>query len=127
MNLKEKLDLLWKYLLLAVLVYGFHTLSRPALPPFCGHPMMGAAHDFTWFGDDDDEDMDIRIEKLAEGDSSVVIMINGEIMDLKGLRLQDLDDDAKVFIKKMKGHGDGKKMIKIIHKEKEEMEEEDDD
>ncbi|NQV15754.1 hypothetical protein HQ531_09890 [bacterium] len=119
MTTKEKLDLLWKYLLLIVLVYGFANIGRSHAQRVhmndCDrsshHGMMGYGSD-----DCDFEDMDINVdvENLIDGDSTLIITINGETMDIKDFETKH----GNVFMKKMKGHGRGaEKRIKIIKKE----------
>ena len=118
MTLKEKLELLWKYLLLVVIVYGLAQIGNVRhggmmthdFPRVHGERMM-------WFDDDDcdEEEMnvEVEIEKLAGGDSTITVIINGETMDL-----DDLDKlGENVFIKKMRHDGDRKeRKVKIIKK-----------
>ncbi len=115
MTLKEKLDLLWKYLLLAVIVFAVVQLGKPNHPrmmfkDFSGHhgeKMVWGKHDC-----DDMKDMDIDVElmKLDNGDSTIKIIVNGKTMDL-----EDMEEDAgNVIIKRMKGPGDHQ--VKIIKK-----------
>lgn len=131
MTTKEKLDLLWKYLLLLVLVFGFYQLSTSHKSKCTPHSMgsmnmnaCSSGHEgMMWFGGDDAEEMDIKveIEKISDSDSTMVITINGEIMDLTNMDLDDLDlGDAKMMIKKLKGPHKGPKTVKIITKEVEE-------
>jgi len=82
MTIKEKLELLWKYLLLAVLVYGFFELGHHQ--PFgpWPHPKMhGPMHQMKWISDDDldldDMDVDVQVQKSAAGDSIFTVTING--------------------------------------------------
>ncbi|MBT4035649.1 MAG: hypothetical protein HOB84_13565 [Candidatus Marinimicrobia bacterium] len=120
MTLKEKLELLWKYLLLAVIVFGLAQIGRTHHPGMMKHNFSGAHGDkMMWFGDDDcdfgDMDVDVEIEKFGEGDSSIKIIINGETMGLDDL--EKLGDN--IFIKKMKHDGGGKEhKVKIIKKKK---------
>ncbi len=114
MTLKEKLELLWKYLLLAVLVYAVAQMGnchRSGMTA-CGSGQSG--HDMMWFGNDGD--MDIDVESFGEGDSSIQVIINGETVDLK-----DMEKMGKnIFVKKMHGSDEHKqhekKNIKIIKK-----------
>ncbi len=118
MTLKEKLDLLWKYLLLAVLIYGFAQIGRPhGFRMMNHHSNMGNEHGMMWFGDDENCDykdmtVDVEIEKLDDGDSTIKVIVNGETIDLKDFDMKG----ENVFIKKMKGSGKEKR-IKIIKKE----------
>jgi len=67
-----------------------------------------------WFGDEEGEmDIDVEIEKMMDGDSSMTIIINGESLNLDDL--EQLDDH--VYIKKMRHSGDSKaKKVKVITK-----------
>jgi len=115
MNTKEKLDLLWKYLLLAVIVYAVAQLGHPN-PPLM-HPHGGKCapgHKMIWMEKDglgDEINVDVQIEKLDNGDSTVKVIINGESMSLEDL--EKLEDN--VYMKKMKGGQDGKQ-VKVIKK-----------
>lgn len=118
MTLKEKLELLWKYLLLAVIVFGLVQMTpkhhASMLGAECSHK---SGYDMKWFGkgnhDFEDMDIEVMIEKLTDGDSTIKVIVNGETMDLD--HLEDLDDN--IFIKKMKSSGDGKEHgVKIIKK-----------
>lgn len=120
MTTKEKLDLLWKYLLLIVLAYGVYQMGshqshfRHHSNNFPGYEKM------IWMQGDDDADMDIdvQVEKLDDGDSTIVVKINGETIDLEGLDIESLDDlDAKVFVKKIEGGKGEKRQIRIIKEE----------
>jgi len=124
MTLKEKLELLWKYLLLVVIVFGLVQMGknrppRMMLKDFSGHH----GEKMMWFNHDDDdmEDMDIDVEvmKLEDGDSTIKIIINGKTIDLEDLE----EAEGNVYIKKMKGSGEHK--VKIIKKRI--MEDEDED
>ncbi len=118
MTLKEKLELLWKYLLLAVIVFGLAQLGRTHKSRLMYHDFQGKhGNKMMWYGDlDHDADemnVDVMIEKLVDGDSTIKVIINGETMDLKDLE----EIDENVFIKKMVGEHNGKKHeVKIIKK-----------
>ena len=118
MTLKEKLELLWKYLLLAVIVYGLAQVGTKhhsrMMRDDCSYK---SGHDMMWFSEDDvdmgDMDVDVMIERLVDGDSTIKVIINGETMDLKDLE----EIDENVFIKKMVGEHNGKEhKVKIIKK-----------
>ncbi len=118
MTLKEKLELLWKYLLLAAIIYGIAQIGTnhrsKMMGENCSH---NSGHDMMWFGDDDhdfdDMDVEVMIEKLDDGDSTVQIIINGETMDIKDLE----KIDENLFVKKMGGDHKGKEhKVKIIKK-----------
>jgi len=118
MTLKEKLELLWKYLLLAVIVYGLAQISTKHHSNMMGDKCSyKSGHEMMWFGDGDhdfdDMDVEVMIEKLDDGDSTVQIIINGETMNLKDL--EKLDEN--VFVKKMGDDHKGKEhKVKIIKK-----------
>ena len=118
MTLKEKLELLWKYLLLAIIVFGLAQIGRKHhsmkmdydCSPQGGEEMM-------WIGKGDhdfgDMEVDVMIEKLVDGDSTIQVIINGKTMDLKDL--EEIEDN--VYIKKMTGKHKGKEhKVKIIKK-----------
>ncbi len=127
MTTKEKLDLLWKYLLLVILVFGFIYLGKARHAPLPGHGM--GPHAKMWIDDDCDFkgmkgleglDMDIDIEALIDaGDSSIKVIINGEEASLEDLEDMDLDllmgDDHKIIVKKShkSGKGPHKKIIRM--------------
>ena len=123
MTMKEKLEALWKYLLLMVLVYGFYQIGRPHPPMFFDHDLAGSSeHGLMWISDDDD-DLDemminVEVEKHADGDSTIVVTINGETVDLEDIDLKMLEhDDGQVFIKKIKlPKQAGERQVKIIKK-----------
>ena len=117
MTLKEKLELLWKYLLLAVIFFGVTQLSNSPQTLHEKHMKEGGHYGkkVIWYDDMGGEDMDIDvdIEKIVAGDSTITITINGETMDL-----DDLDDlGGKVIVKSFKDEDDGhQKQIKVIKK-----------
>lgn len=140
MTTKEKLDLLWKYLLLIVLVYGFATLGRSHSMKYC-EPGMGRSmghHKMMFMGGNDwthggpgMKNVEVRIEKMEDGDSTMVVTVNGEVVDLdevdwKALHgIEDIDIDiehledmeGQVFVKKLKKDGKpGHKRIKVMKK-----------
>lgn len=118
MTLKEKLELLWKYLLLVVLVYGFTQLGGSHKVRMMNRGMGGdAEHGMMWFGGDDSDcgemNVDVEIENLLDGDSTVKVIVNGQAIDVKDFERMG----ENVFIKKMKHSGEHKeKRIKVITK-----------
>ena len=118
MTLKEKLDLLWKYLLLGVIVFGLFQIGNQHRSKKYNHDFQGVhGQKMMWFGDEDGDtqemNLDVEIEKLANGDSSIVLIINGETMNLDDL--EELDEN--VLIKRIKHDGGGKEhKVKIIKK-----------
>jgi len=89
MNTKEKLELLWKYLFLAVVAVGiFRFTSRhdvsmaPVVAEHFGHE---GKHEMVFFGDDngifvgDGHEMDVKIKKeIVDGDTIMKVIVNGE-------------------------------------------------
>ncbi|MBC8376270.1 MAG: hypothetical protein H8E26_09495 [FCB group bacterium] len=118
MTLKEKLELLWKYLFLAVIVFALVQIGRTHKSRVMHHDFQGKhGSKMMWYSDEDcDTDemkVDVEIEKFAGGDSVIKVIINGETMDLEDL--EKLDEN--VFIKKMKHDGSSKeRKVKIIKK-----------
>jgi len=122
MTLKEKLDLLWKYLLLIVLVYGFAQIGRSHSARFfkSGVSMGMPHHEMMWKSGDCDmpgmKNVEVHIEKHGDGDSTMIVTINGEEVDIDDVDISKFEKgDGKVFIKKIiRGDDmDRKKMIKM--------------
>jgi hypothetical protein len=92
MNTKEKLELLWKYLFLAVVAVGIfritgrHDVSMaPMVAEHFGHE---GKHEMVFFGNDDgifvsdDHKMDVKIEQeIVDGDTIMKVIVNGEEVD----------------------------------------------
>jgi hypothetical protein len=89
MNTKEKLELLWKYLFLAVVAVGVfrftgrHDISM--VPVVAEHFGREAKHEMVFFGNDDgifvgdDHKMDVKIEQeIVDGDTIMKVIVNGE-------------------------------------------------
>lgn len=118
MTTKEKLELLWKYLLLAVIVFAIAQLGRSHSGMKYKHDFKkGYDHSMMWYSDEDCDSkemmVDVEIEKFEDGDSTIKVIINGETMTLDDL--EKLDEN--VYMKKMKHGKAGKeKQIKIIKK-----------
>ena len=71
MKTKEKLELLWKYLLLLVVAIGVFRFSRN---DYDDHIVM-------LFGNED-LDMDVEVEKnIVKGDTVMTVMVNGREVD----------------------------------------------
>ncbi|MBA7637736.1 MAG: hypothetical protein GH143_02490 [Calditrichaeota bacterium] len=103
MNLKEKLDLLWKYLLLALLVsVVIMIVTRP------GTCWVTDTHDF--YGKP--HSMNVKVEKkVVNGDTTTVVWVGGE-------KIEDVDEflEGNVHIFKSK---DGKVLkMKLDHSKK---------
>ncbi|UCH63088.1 MAG: hypothetical protein JSU77_01125 [Fidelibacterota bacterium] len=123
MDLKEKLDLLWKYLLLALLVaVVIMFATRP-----CRH-WASASHGYCG----DPRGMDVRVEKkIVNGDTTTVVWVGGE-------KIEDVDEflegDMPIFktkegdVLKLNLHHPKKmKKIRIEKWDDEEEDEEEDD
>ena len=68
MTTKEKLELLWKYLLLLVLAIGVFRFTSNDYNN----------HDVMLFGDED-LSMDVQVEKnIINGDTVMTVMVNGQ-------------------------------------------------
>jgi len=133
MTTKEKLDLLWKYLLLVVLVYGFFQIGRLDRPPafaarhLTHHP--GAVwFDKDWDADewkawkDMDFDVDMDVEAMLEElDSTISITINGEVLSLD--EIKGFKHDGHQIIIKTDDDGEKGKKKKIIRMRKKDLDE----
>ena len=93
MNTKEKLELLWKYLLLLVLAVGLFRFSgKPHFKMMEKHFDLGK-HEMSFYGDDDRE-IDVRVEKeIVNGDTVMTITINGEQVDAS--KFEEIDGKIK--------------------------------
>ena len=72
MTTKEKLELLWKYLLLIVIVFGIFAMSNTHEKRII--KMIGSPDHEMMFFHDMDEDMEF------DGDSTMIININGKVL-----------------------------------------------
>jgi len=104
MNTKEKLELLWKYLFLAVIAVGiFRFTCRNNCSMMMGHHGRSAGHDMLFIGDDNHA-MDVKVEKeIVDGDTLVKMWINGEEVDaeehdMKGGRFKWKSKDRNVMV-----------------------------
>ena len=93
MELKDKLDLLWKYLLLLVLVVGMcsHLCHRRSGDFHKGKYFKGSCrhHDHHSLHS---EIEDVKVElKIENGDTLFEVRVNGEKLN---------DEDAKAFLEK---------------------------
>jgi hypothetical protein len=114
MNTKEKLELLWKYLFLAVVVVGIfrftsqHDVSMaPMVAEHFGHQ---GKHEMVFFGDDDgifvgdDHEMDVKIKKeIVDGNTIMKVLVNGEEMsvddyDIKDRKFNWKSKDGKIIV-----------------------------
>ena len=109
MELKDKLDLLWKYLLLLVLVVGMcsHLCHRGYGKYGCGIYTKGKAIKtccrFAQTDENQVEIEDVQFEmQINNGDTLLKVTINGEELS---------EEDAKAFMKK-KGNKGMRRMMK---------------
>ena len=109
MELKDKLDLLWKYLLLLVLVVGMcsHLCHRGYGKYGCGKYSKGKAIKtccrFAQTDENQVEIEDVQFEmQINNGDTLLKVTINGEELS---------EEDAKAFMKK-KGNKGMRRMMK---------------
>ena len=109
MDLKDKLDLIWKYLILLVVVVGMcsHLCHRGYGKYGCGKYSKGKAiKTCCRFAQSDDfqtEIEDVQVEmKINNGDTLIQVTINGKELS---------EEDAKAFMKK-KGNKGMWRMIK---------------
>jgi len=109
MELKDKLDLLWKYLLLLVLVVGMcsHLCHRGYGKYGCGKYSKGKAIKtccrFAQTDENKVEIEDVQFEmQINNGDTLLKVTINGEELS---------EEDAKAFMKK-KGNKGMRRMMK---------------
>ncbi len=136
MNTKEKLDMLWKYLALAVVAAGLILFSNMHLEDDDEHIFIGAHdgdHTSAAFG----KTMDVRVEKeVVGGDTTLNVTVNGKSVDASNFEETDegikwVTEDGEVHVITM-GHGkfeggsgemeiwidedneDGKKQKKVI-------------
>ena len=123
MNTKEKLELLWKYLLLLVLAVGLFRFSgKPHFKMMGKHFDLGK-HEMSFYGDDDRE-IDVRVEKeIVNGDTVMNITINGKPVDVSMFeetngKMKWVSEDGEVIVIKIDDDEDdkGKKDIRIIKK-----------
>ena len=78
MKTKEKLELLWKYLLLLVLAIGVFRFTSNDYK----------YHDVMLFGDEDLA-MDVEVEKnIINGDTVMTIMVNGKEVDTDEFKME---------------------------------------
>ena len=81
MTAKEKLDMLWKYLALAVVAAGLILFSNMHLEDDDEHIFIGA-HDGDHTSASFGKTMDVRVEKeLTDGDTILNVTVNGKPVD----------------------------------------------
>ena len=103
MNTKEKLELLWKYLLLLILTITLFRISEKSHFKIMEKHFDHSKHSVSLYGDDNHE-MDVRVEKeIVNGDTVMTITINGELVDALELEEADgkmkwISNDGKVIV-----------------------------
>ena len=109
MNTKEKLELLWKYLLLLVVAIGvirFTNGPHSAKLHFGhegNHEMLFVGDDKIFFGGDDHK-MVVRVDQeIVDGDTIVKVIVNGEEVDaeeydMKGGNFKWKSKDGKIMV-----------------------------
>ena len=81
MTTKEKLDMLWKYLALAVVAAGLILFSNMHLEDDDEHIFIGA-HDGDHTSASFGKTMDVRVEKeVTDGDTILNVTVNGKPLD----------------------------------------------
>ena len=81
MTTKEKLDMLWKYLALAVVAAGLILFSNMHLEDDDEHIFIGA-HDGDHTSASFGKTMDVRVEKeVTDGDTILNVTVNGKTVD----------------------------------------------
>ena len=81
MNTKDKLELLWKYLLLLIIAISLFRFSGKPHIKMMGKHFEHGKHEMSFHGYDDHK-IDVRVEKeIVNGDTVMTITINGEPVD----------------------------------------------
>ena len=122
MNTKEKLELLWKYLLLLVIAVCLFRFSGKPHFKMMGKHFDHGKHKMSFHGDDDHE-IDVRVKKeIVNGDTVMNITMNGKPVDVsmfeeKGGKMKWVSEDGKVIIIDIDDdHNEGEEDIRIIKK-----------
>ena len=125
MNTKEKLELLWKYLFLAVVAAGIFRFTDRHHPPSSFPLHLAGNHDMLFIGDDDNE-LDVRVKQdVVNGDTITKVIINGKEVDVSSFskkegKLKWVSEDGEVIVIDIDDDYDGKhkkdKNIRIIKK-----------
>ncbi|MCH8328349.1 MAG: hypothetical protein IID15_07500 [Candidatus Marinimicrobia bacterium] len=127
MNLGEKLNLLWKYLLLLILAWGVYSYTQNRQHSFGGHGKMQGMHGMNMMGDHGNMtshgggDMTrVLIKKeIVDGDTIMTVIVNGEEIEVEKMLMED---GQHVFITKdgktiKLGGGKGERM-QMRHRKK---------
>ena len=103
MNTKEKLELLWKYLFLAVVAAGIFRFTDRHHPSSSFPLHLAGNHDMLFIGDDDNE-LDVRVKQdVVNGDTITKVIINGEEVDVSSFskkegKLKWVSEDGEVIV-----------------------------
>ena len=93
MNTKEKLELLWKYLLLLVIAVSLFRVSGKPHFKMMGKHFEHGKHKM-FFYENGETEIDVRIEKeIINGDTIMSVKINGEPVDAS--KFEEIDGKIK--------------------------------
>ena len=122
MNTKEKLELLWKYLLLLVIAVCLFRFSGKPHFKMMGKHFDHGKHKMS-FHRDNDREIDVRVKKeIVNGDTVMNITINGKPVDVSmfeetGGKMKWVSEDGEVIIIDIDDdHNEGEEDIRIIKK-----------
>ena len=123
MNTKEKLEMLWKYLLLLVLAVGLFRFSGKPHSKMMGKHFDLGKHEMSFYGDGDHK-IDVRVEKeIVNGDTVMNITINGKPVDVSmfeetGGKMKWISEVGEVIIIDIDDdeNNEGEEDIRIIKK-----------
>ena len=102
MNTKDKLELLWKYLLLLIIAISLFRFSGKSHFKMMGKHFEHGKHGMFFHGDDAHK-MDVRVEKeILNGDTIMSVIINGEPVDTSKFekidgKLKWISEDGEVI------------------------------
>jgi hypothetical protein len=103
MNTKEKLELLWKYLLLLVIAVCLFRFSGKPHFKMMGNDFNHGKHEMFFYGNDDHE-IDVRVDQeIVDGDTIMKVIVNGEEVDaeeydMKGGSFEWKSKDGKIMV-----------------------------
>jgi len=93
MTTKEKLEILWKYLLLLVIAISLFRFSEKPYFKMMGKHFEHGRHGM-FFHEDDAHKIDVRVEKeIINGDTIMSVIINGEPVDTS--KFEEIDGKLK--------------------------------
>ena len=103
MNTKEKLELLWKYLLLLLIAVCLFRFSGKLHFKMMGNDFNHGKHEMSFYGNDDHE-IDVRVDQeIVDGDTIMKVIVNGEEVDaeeydMKGGSFEWKSKDGKIMV-----------------------------